>query len=240
MRLTRILTALPLLAICAVAFAQQKFVVGKVGETKTSTGVYVSASTRARVYYWAPASEQLVIRHTSNPNWVAVLMTHGNYGFARASNFTELPLTVYGTRPKRSSVSVSRGGSPVLSRSTGVYLADKALQFQGTPYVWGGNDLANGIDCSGFVKELVGAIGGKTLPRTAAEQSLVGQPIRRYQDLRPGDRLYFKEPSDSKITHTGIYIGAWKFVHSSHGKGKVTTDSLTKAGWRRMLVAARR
>jgi cell wall-associated NlpC family hydrolase len=167
-------------------------------------------------------------------------MKKGNFGFARAENFEELPYLVYESYPRRSSSLVSRGGNPVVSPTTGLSIADKAVEFEGTPYVWGGNDLANGVDCSGFVKELVGAIGGKTLPRTAAEQALVGQPVRRYQDLRPGDRLYFKQKGDTKITHTGIYIGNWKFVHSSHGKGKVTTDTLTNPGWQKMLVAARR
>lgn len=230
---------LPVLAVCAGALAQQKYVVGKVAETMVSTGVYVSPNTHARAYCWEPAGQQLIIRHTSNSNWVEVLLARRNFGFARASNFTELPYTVYGTR-NRSSVLTSRGSGAVVSGSTGSYVADEALRFEGTPYVWGGNDLANGVDCSGFVKELIGAVGGKSLPRTAAEQALVGQPITRYQDLRPGDRLYFMQSTDTKISHTGIYVGNWNFVHSSHGKGKVTTDSLLKPGWRKMLVAARR
>jgi cell wall-associated NlpC family hydrolase len=233
----RVLALLPTLAACAMALSQDKYVVGKVAETTASTGIYVSPNTRARVYYWAPAGEQLVISHTSNPNWVEVLMRKRNYGFARTSNFTVLPYTVYGTH-SRSSLLASRGA--VVSGTTGSVLADEALKFEGTPYVWGGNDLSSGVDCSGFVKELIGAVGGRRLPRTAAEQAMVGQPVLRYQDLRPGDRLYFMQRSDTKISHTGIYVGNWKFVHSSHGKGKVTTDSLVNAGWRKMLVAARR
>jgi cell wall-associated NlpC family hydrolase len=240
MRPSRILTTLPVLAFCAVSFAQQQFVVGKVGETTASTGVYVSPNTHAKVYCWAPANEQWVIRHTSNSNWVEVLLKSHHWGFARASNFEELPYTVYGTKRSRSSLLASRGGSAVVRGSTGSYLADEALKFQGTPYEWGGNDLSNGVDCSGFVKELMGAIGGPNLPRTAHEQAFVGQAIHRYEDLRPGDRLYFKEPGDTKISHTAIYVGGWKFVHASHGKGKVTTDTLTNPGWRKILVAARR
>jgi cell wall-associated NlpC family hydrolase len=117
---------------------------------------------------------------------------------------------------------------------------DYALKFEGTPYEWGGNDLTGGIDCSGFVKQIVADKTGYNLPRTAAEQSLVGMPITRLEDLRPGDRLYFRMKSESKISHTGIYIGNGRFVHSSHGKGGVSTDTLTQPSWRAMLVAARR
>jgi cell wall-associated NlpC family hydrolase len=127
-----------------------------------------------------------------------------------------------------------------VNEATGNPLVDYALKFQGTPYEWGGNDLVNGIDCSGFVKQVMKGTIGYNLPRTAAEQALVGTPIRRFEDLRPGDRLYFRMRSESKISHTGIYMGNWRFVHSSHGKGGVSTDSLTKASWRNMLVAARR
>jgi cell wall-associated NlpC family hydrolase len=236
----RALAAFPVLAVCAVCGAQQKFVVGKVGETLASTGVYSSPNTRAKVYYWVPADEQLVVRRTSNANWVEVLMKKGNFGFARAINFNILPYTVYGTRRPRSSALSSRSGTAVVNGTTGSYLADKALEFQGTPYEWGGNSLVAGVDCSGFVKELVGSIGGPSLPRTAAEQAMVGQALHRLEELRPGDRLYFKQKSDTKISHTGIYIGYGRFVHSSHGKGKVTTDSLLNPGWRHMLVAARR
>src|SRR5476651_183540 len=112
MRQLRALALIPILAACAVTYAQQKYVVGKVGETMVATGVYVSPNTHARVYYWAPPGQQLVIRHTSNSNWVEVLMKRRNFGYARSSNFTELPYTVYGTK-RSSSVLASRGGSPI-------------------------------------------------------------------------------------------------------------------------------
>ena len=110
--------------------------------------------------------------------------------------------------------------------------------FHRHPYKWGGNDILNGIDCSGFVKKLYGSI-GVSLPRTAAEQVRVGQPVLRYEDLQPGDRLYFWSKSRKKIGHTGIYIGGCYFTHASSCHHGVATDYLS-AKWRKMLVAARR
>ena len=77
------------------------------------------------------------------------------------------------------------------------------------------------------------------LPRTAAEQALVGQPVCRLEDLQSGDRLYFWEKKRSKIGHTGLYLGNGYFVHSSSGNHGVATDYLTPR-WRAILVAARR
>jgi len=172
MRISRLLTAIPLLAICTISQGQEKYVVGKLGEAIDPAGIYSSPSTRSRVCKWVQANERLVVRKTSSPNWDAVLLQNGSYGYTKAGNIAELPYTVYAKHRGRTSNYASRGASPVVNQSTGSAIADKALQFQGTPYEWGGNDLYSGIDCSGFVKQLVGAIGGYNLPRTAAEQSL--------------------------------------------------------------------
>ena len=38
--------------------------------------------------------------------------------------------------------------------SKGQQIADEGLKYVGNPYVWGGNDLYNGIDCSGFTSKV--------------------------------------------------------------------------------------
>ena len=78
---------------------------------------------------------------------------------------------------------------------------DVAQQFLGVPYVWGGESPA-GFDCSGLVQYVYGQL-GVDLPRTAAEQARVGQPVASLADARPGDLLAFHDPVD----HIGIYAG---------------------------------
>jgi len=78
---------------------------------------------------------------------------------------------------------------------------DVAQQFLGVPYVWGGESPA-GFDCSGLVQYAYGQL-GVDLPRTAAEQARVGQPVASLADARPGDLLAFHDPVD----HIGIYAG---------------------------------
>ena len=80
-------------------------------------------------------------------------------------------------------------------------VVDVAQQFLGVPYVWGGGSPA-GFDCSGLVQYVYGQL-GVDLPRTAAEQARVGQPVADLADARPGDLLAFHDPVD----HIGIYAG---------------------------------
>jgi len=78
---------------------------------------------------------------------------------------------------------------------------DVAQQYLGVPYVWGG-ESPSGFDCSGLVQYVYGQL-GVDLPRTAAEQAQVGQPVAGLADARPGDLLAFHDPAD----HIGIYAG---------------------------------
>src|SRR5262249_35139141 len=71
------------------------------------------------------------------------------------------------------------------------------------PYLWGGNNM-DGIDCSGLVQQVFGALGIQ-LPRTAATQYAATQ---RTSDPQPGDLVFFHDtdPSDPGIDHVGIVV----------------------------------
>lgn len=93
-----------------------------------------------------------------------------------------------------------------------VELVNYALQFVGNPYVWGGNSLTKGVDCSGFTKQVYKKF-GITLPRTSYTQPKAGKKIKASQ-AQPGD-LFFYGDSDG-INHVAIYIGNGKIVHASN------------------------
>jgi hypothetical protein len=78
---------------------------------------------------------------------------------------------------------------------------DIAQQYLGVPYVWGG-ESPTGFDCSGLVQYVYARL-GVDLPRVAADQARVGQPVASLADARPGDLLAFHDPVD----HIGIYAG---------------------------------
>jgi cell wall-associated NlpC family hydrolase len=212
-------------------------VLGKLGQTVESVRIHSRPSKSSSVYYRAKAYEYLILRPSKYPGWAQVVMQDLRAGFIKLDSVARLPydVTLDQTRMAKPVRSSSASLGSINSRED---VARVAQSFRGTPYVWGGNNLIRGIDCSGFVQQLFGKI-GVNLPRTAAEQALVGTPITQLEDLKVGDRLYFWERKRNKVGHTGIYIGNGYFVHSSRRKGGVDTDYLSER-WRKILVAARR
>lgn len=228
-----ILLTFGLLALPGLVLADVK-VVGRLGQTLEATAIYQSASSRSRVYYRPKAFEYLVVRPKDGATYVPVVMSNGATGYIHKSKVAVLPYNCTVPAARSRGTAPSRGDSDARAK-----IANYSLEFVGTPYKWGGNDIRRGIDCSAFVQQLYGKI-GINLPRTAAEQALVGQKITNVEDLRAGDRLYFWDKKRGKIGHTGIYLGNGYFSHSSTNNKGVATDDLTNPKWRNMLVAARR
>jgi peptidoglycan DL-endopeptidase CwlO len=96
-----------------------------------------------------------------------------------------------------------------------------ALQYLGTPYVYGGSS-PSGFDCSGFVMFVYAQL-GVSLPHNAAAQYGYGTPVDRSQ-LAPGDLVFF-----NGLGHNGIYVGGGSFIHSPHTGDVVKISSLS--GW---------
>lgn len=94
---------------------------------------------------------------------------------------------------------------------TAVDLINYAYQFLGNPYVYGGNSLTNGIDCSGFVQQIFSRY-GYSLPRTSLSYPGAGTNID-YRDAKPGDILVYKYGDGSG--HVAIYIGGGQIIHAS-------------------------
>lgn len=104
----------------------------------------------------------------------------------------------------------------------GQEVVDYAKQFLGTPYVYGGNDLRKGVDCSGFTKQVYGHF-GISLPRTASAQHKKGSVIS-YDELLPGDLCTTVYEFESKYTgHAAIYVGDGMVINALPEEGVVYT-----------------
>lgn len=126
----------------------------------------------------------------------------------------------------------------VIKQNVNAPVVDYALQFQGAPYRYGSASPEEGFDCSGFVK-YVYKHDGIELPRTVKEMAKVLQPVQN-ENVRSGDLLFFNTSGDS-ISHVGIFMNDFKFIHAPSSKtGRVTISSLKNNYWRERFVDARR
>jgi peptidoglycan DL-endopeptidase CwlO len=107
-----------------------------------------------------------------------------------------------------------------------------AMQYLGTPYVWGGAS-PGGFDCSGFIQYVYNQV-GVSLPHHAASQFGYGTPVSREQ-LEPGDLVFF-----DGLGHAGIYVGGGQFIHSPHTGDVVKISSMNDSWYSSGFVGARR
>ncbi len=111
-----------------------------------------------------------------------------------------------------------------------------AKKYIGVPYLWGGTAPETGFDCSGYV-QYVFAKNGISLPRVSRDQYTVGTSVD-FNNLLPGDLVFFSFAGNGIVDHDGIYIGNGQFINSSSSKG-VTIYNLGPY-WKSVYVGAKR
>ncbi len=132
---------------------------------------------------------------------------HGSshQGSSSSNKKPEKPASKPEPAPEKPSGSVS--GSSIVAY---------ADQFVGNPYVWGGNSLTNGIDCSHFVYQVLkntGAYhGGYT---TSAGWRSLGSPVAGLAQAQAGDVICYSG-------HVAIYDGHGGIVEAQSSKAGIT------------------
>ncbi len=117
--------------------------------------------------------------------------------------------------------------------SKGQQIANEGLKYVGNPYVWGGDDLYNGIDCSGFTSKIHAICGVSGVPRNSKEQRYGGKAVNGLSNALPGDIICYDG-------HVAIYIGGGRIVHASNPKPYPQGGIKTGTATYRTILAIRR
>lgn len=110
----------------------------------------------------------------------------------------------------------------------------------GTPHVMGGYS-ASGLDCSALVK-LAHAQFDVDLPRSSHDQGRYGTIISSGEELKRGDLVFFHSTyrKAQLITHSGIYLGDNKFIHTSSSNGVSVSVLMDSGYWQEHYLFATR
>lgn len=138
-----------------------------------------------------------------------------------------------GSATAASSSDASSGtGVPGAAGLSGDQVVSDARKYLGIKYVYGSNDPAHGLDCSGLVQTVYKDLGVK-LPRVAADQAKMGTKVNSLAEAKPGDLVAFGSPVD----HIGIYIGNNQMIVAPHTGTVVKVEKVytTPTAIRRIL-----
>ncbi len=170
-----------------------------------------------------------------NSGWYKVRY-EGQIGYIRSDlvSLLEKPVNNAGLAAT-SSANGTSSGSASTPTDLGQQIATYAQQFVGYPYVYGGSS-PSGFDCSGFMQYVFSQF-GYSINRTATAQLANGYYVA-YEDLRPGDIIYFGYGSTA--SHVGMYIGNGQFVHAENSSTGVVITDLSVSWYANRYLCAHR
>lgn len=120
-----------------------------------------------------------------------------------------------------------------VTRYDGKGIVQLAQKYLGTPYRYGGNSPA-GFDCSGFTSYVYKKAGYR-LPRATTAQYGKMNPVRAPQ---VGDLVFFRT-SGKRISHVGIYVGNYQFIHAPSSGKTVSYADIRNSYWKPRYAGSR-
>jgi peptidoglycan DL-endopeptidase CwlO len=110
-----------------------------------------------------------------------------------------------------------------------------AMRFVGIPYIWGGNNPITGLDCSGFVLEILRAFGFPQ-PDLSANDIYVWCLSQRFaKECKAGSLVFFGK--NGKVTHVALALSKDTMIEA--GGGGPTTTSMEESARHNAYVRLR-
>ena len=125
---------------------------------------------------------------------------------------TEDETTTTSTTKATTTSSTTSSGVTIESNVTGEAIVSYAKQFLGNPYVYGGNSLTSGVDCSGFTVQIMKNFGINLSRSSSSQYSNNGYEVSR-DSVQAGDLVFYGY--GGSVSHVAIYIGNGKVIHAN-------------------------
>ena len=103
----------------------------------------------------------------------------------------------------------------------GEEIVSYAKEYLGGRYVYGGNNLATGVDCSGFTSQVMKHFDIYLERSSRAQYSANGKSVS-VSELQPGDLVFYG--NDGYINHVAIYAGAGQIIHASDERTGIRSE----------------
>ncbi len=166
--------------------------------------------------------------------WVSKECVEVYTEYIRAESLEEEALRLKKEEEEREKARIAAAKMAILTveetdeNEMGIDVAKYAIQFIGNPYVWGGESLTEGVDCSGFIMKVYEHFGVQ-LPHSSAAHRTQGYAVSSLEDALPGDLICYSG-------HVALYIGDGQIVHASNEKDGI---KVSKADYRQILAIRR-
>ncbi|MFM9278838.1 C40 family peptidase [Paenibacillus jiagnxiensis] len=208
-----------------------------------------SPSTSASIIRQLPKGETVTILEESGSAWYKVQDSANQTGYiSSSSKYTQAVNGNVGS--DYNSTSGSKNASTAKGSEAVEKVIAAGMKYLGTPYEYGASRTSTKtFDCSSFVRRaFLDALGTK-LPSDSRQQGdyvkAKGPVQTDWRKLKRGDLMYFMSYKGTKssayasvnkasqrITHTGIYLGNGKVLHTySNEGGGVTISDIAGNHW---------
>ncbi|PZT57307.1 C40 family peptidase [Paenibacillus silvae] len=219
-----------------------------------------SPTTSAKVIRMVSKGETVTVLEQSGSDWYKIKDSANRTGYISSSSKYTQPVnqdttaenkgTGNGSSSSNSAISNANNGSAVKGSAAVEKVIAAGMKYMGTPYKYAADRNSTSVfDCSSFVRRAFIDGLGVTLPADSRQQGEYvkkkGQVTTNWKNLKRGDLMYFMSykgtsasaykginKSKATITHTGIYLGNGKILHTySNAGGGVTISDIAGKHW---------